>query len=664
MQTSSVPLFNNEPNQGADPPPQPPSLPLTVPLALSQSAKKSLDRGRRGILRRKIVPDDVYQPLSGAADETEKGLAGESPPDAGTGMTPSCIKRSSNFFKSYSTRVVSVAVLGSFLFGYNLGVMNSCNSLIALTFRWCGNQWQSDCYKSNLYQTTVNSIVFLGAVFGAGCCGGLLAWGRRRSLQLACVCFIVGGVIGFFATGLIELCLSRVISGFGMGLVTVITPVYISEMSNPSGRGTYGAMHQVMISIGIFLSIAIGLNLSPNLENDPNYKLDAYNSHWWRVMLGVNAVPSAIALFLFTCWCNAETPPWLLTHDKMEQATEVVMRIYDAQDLEQVESEMIDMMRAAEEAKGLAEINMSSALYDGFYRYPLLVGFSMAALQQLSGINVITSTSNEMFAKSGLPSNWVTWVSSAMQFANVVMSIITTTFVDTLGRRPLLLLGLGIEWGSMLPVGILRLLAEQYNIHLLPYHWLAWLSVAATVLFVLGFSFSLGPVVWIYLSEIYPVEIRGTALGYCGVINWLSALILVFGSKFLSVTASMNIFAVVCLVGFLMTYRWVLETKGTSIDDSPLSPRSARSESSLVQRSVSSVSLDDLRNRLRSARSSPNLADPFTAEDDTVEMTEESSSPIGLRLPGDHPPLPHAASVPAHVNVRAQRSAGGNPQGH
>uniref|UniRef100_A0A0G4I3A6 Hexose transporter 1 n=1 Tax=Chromera velia CCMP2878 TaxID=1169474 RepID=A0A0G4I3A6_9ALVE len=519
----------------------------------------------------------------------------------------------------FSSRVVTVAVMMSFEFGYNIAVMNVAAQPITLSFEWCGNAWNSQCHTASFRQSVINSIVFAGAVLGAFFAGPLMKRGRRFALQSACVCFIAGGAAAFLARNYWWLVISRTISGIGLGLVTVGTPVYISEMSADSDRGYYGTMHNTFIAVGILAAIAIGLPLTSNFDNDPHYVLDEFTAHWWRVMLGFIAVPATLGLICFTCICNSNTPHELVAASNVGDAAVIMGRIMQAEShlTKEVEDKVVEIMHATEESRDLHQVSLTSAIQDSFYRRALLIGYTLAALQQLSGINVITSTSNELFFNAGLSAARVTQVSTGMACANVLMSWGCSSLVGNLGRRPLLMYGLLIMALGAAPVGILRLLADNFHWSFLSKQVIGWVSVASSVIFVLSFAVSLGPVVWLYLSEIYPVEIRGKALGMCGVINWLSSFGIVFFAKFLNVTTSFNVFAGVCMVGFAFSWAYVIETKGTSIEDSPLTPRSGRSGSNLI-RSISSSSLVDpteIRSKVRQSSSSPDLKAKYKIKD-------------------------------------------------
>eukprot|EP00920_Eleutheroschizon_duboscqi_P039599 GHVT01095143.1.p1 GENE.GHVT01095143.1~~GHVT01095143.1.p1 ORF type:complete len:447 (+),score=88.16 GHVT01095143.1:918-2258(+) len=240
------------------------------------------------------------------------------------------------------------------------------------------------------------------------------------------------------------------------------------------------------------------------------------------------------------------SPPRLLPRvfsDQLERAYETTMRIYDTNAPDEVEQTMVDLKQAVEEARSLQGVKLSAAFSDNFYRFGILVGAALAALQQLSGINVIVSTSNDLFSRSGLSSSAVGYASTAMALSNVLVTLAAAPAVESWGRRKLLLLGLFGQAASMTPLATIHLVRAVYNVRLIQDSTLVLFSVVSTIAFVTFFAMALGPVVWLYLSEIYPQEIRPAALALCGVVNWMCALLFVFAAKFLPIYVAYVLFA-------------------------------------------------------------------------------------------------------------------------
>merc|ERR1719162_2537952 len=183
------------------------------------------------------------------------------------------------------------------------------------------------------------------------------------------------------------------------------------------------------------------------------------------------------------------------------------------------------------------------------------------------------------FKEGGIPASFLTMASTTMTTVNVGAAIFSSRVVDQWGRRKLLLVGSFCQAMAMLILAICVLPAVARYFSPVA---LGLVTVIAFSLFVVSFSAGLGAITWLYLSEIYPMGIRGAALSACGVVNWVSSFTVVFGGRFLTLHQSVKVFGLITTVGALGIFIWVVETKGCSMEDSPLTPRSGRSNCSLL----------------------------------------------------------------------------------
>jgi len=216
-----------------------------------------------------------------------------------------------------------------------------------------------------------------------------------------------------------------------------------------------------------------------------------------------------------------------------------------------------------------------------------MVGFFLASYQQLTGINALMAYSNGLFAQAGIPSNFLTLASVGMCVANVMVSVLSTKLVDRLGRRTLLLWGAGVQTMAMA--------AMLYLVNFLPSNLHGLGAFSFFSLFVVSWNYGLGAITWLWLSEVYPMEIRGPALSACGVIKWLSCFLVVLFARFLDLHSSCAVFGCVSGAGFFGMWLWVLETKCCDMEDSPMTPRSERSNSVLLGGAINSPRLNSPR---------------------------------------------------------------------
>jgi len=487
-------------------------------------------------------------------------------------------------------RVVAGAVVSSFLFGYSICVLNSCGDLIAVAFEWCGNEWQSDCIASRGSQGLVNASVYLGAALGALMSGRswLSALGSRWQLIISDVYYVAGALICSLSTGVGTLILGRFASGLGLGISAIAAPLLIAEISPRERRGVNAAMNGVFITMGILASIAFGIPQSPPPAG-PEERLVGLDEWYWRCLLGLPLVFACIQAAWFLWAYPVDAPSALVVRGELDLARRVLYRTYGLSASEELDADrkgqaalelqLKELREAADAARALPPIKVIQAMCDPFLRTAVFVGLALTAFSQLCGINGLMAYSNSLFAEAGITPQSLTLASTAMATANVAASLLSSRMVDHWGRRKLLMMG---SFCQTLSMALLSALLDKRS--------QAWLPAAATgpaavicfTVFVMNYSFGLGAVTWMYLSEIYPMEIRGPSLSACGVINWLCSAVVVFGTRLLSLTSACHIFGLICLFGFLGIWAWVVETKGCSMDDSPLTPKSKRASSPLL----------------------------------------------------------------------------------
>eukprot|EP00439_Symbiodinium_sp_Y106_P083711 s176_g24.t1 len=481
-----------------------------------------------------------------------------------------------------ATQAVYAGVIGSFLYGYMLCYLNSCMDFITLTFEWCKSSLVSDCLESRINSGLVNALLYLGAAAGALLLGRpfMSYQSSRQQLMISDLFFIAGGFFGAFATGIKCLLMSRMLSGIALGISAIAAPVYIAEVSPAEQRGLHAAKHGLYIAVGLLCAELIGLPQDP-----PGNGLTETNRWFWRVILGLPILAGGFQYVLMKFDLPIDPALYLVRQGQMEEARMMLYRTYglsapeSSAGLEQVrvtklELKLKDLAVVAAEAQAAKRITVVQALQDRYLRCSIMVGFFLASYQQLTGINALMAYSNGLFAQAGIPDNDLTLASVGMCIANVLVSVWSTQLVDNMGRRSLLLYGCITQ--------SLAMASMVYVVQFLP---LVVQGISAFVFFsffVVSWNFGLGAITWLWLSEIYPSEIRGPALSACGVIKWLSCFFVVLIARFLNLHSSCLLFGSVSALGVVGIYFWVLETKGCDMEDSPMTPRSERSSSSLL----------------------------------------------------------------------------------
>ncbi len=439
--------------------------------------------------------------------------------------------------------VAVVIMLAGLLFGYDQGVISGALTGI-----------KKDFSVGTLAIEIITSWVTLGALAGA-LVAGVLAdrLGRRKAVLWAALLFIVGAAIEALAPGLAVLVAGRLIVGFGVGVASVAAPLYAAEMAPAHLRGRFVSMYQLAITIGIFVAYLVDQFLS--------------SGDWWRLMLGLSAVPGA--LLLLAMWPLPDSPVWYERKGRRGDATDALTKVRPDEDV----AENLATIDA-----NLAESQASwREVFSPQWRAPLVIGVGLALFQQLTGINAVIYYADNIFAAAGFSSAGsqtaaTTWTIGAV---NVLLTFVAVAWVDKLGRRPLLLTGL-VGMGIAL---------STIAICFADLHHVTVNSAAATntpsdtgvimlgamMLFIGSFAFSLGPVVWTVINEIYPSSVRGRGVAVATAANWGAAWLVT--QFFLSLTdllgesGTFGLFAFMCAVAFVFVWRVLPETKGRTLDE-------------------------------------------------------------------------------------------------
>ncbi|CAE8611453.1 unnamed protein product [Polarella glacialis] len=491
---------------------------------------------------------------------------------------------------SIATQAVYNGVIGSFLYGYMLCCLNSCGGLLPVVFNWCNSDWQGDCLNSRINSGLINAILYLGAAAGALLTGRpFMARGARFQLIVSDWFFIVGGLVGACAMGFQCLLVSRILSGVGLGISAIAAPLYIAEVSPREVRGFHSAKHGLYIAVGLLAAEVIGIPQGPP-PTGPHDLLAGINSWYWRGILAFPAFLALLQVMLMQWALPIDPPSFLVQQGRIQDARRLLYKFYgitppspclegNAASLQnkavvKLELQIQDLATATAEAKAIKRITIAQAICDPFLRCSLCVGFFLASFQQLTGINALMAYSNGLFAEAGTPPQYLELASVTMCVANVLVSFLSTKLVDGWGRRTLLL------WGATAQA--ISMAAMIYLADFVPEQFRGLFCITCFSIFVVSFSAGLGAITWLWLSEIYPMEIRGPALSACGVVKWLSCFAVVLVSRFLNLRSSCILFGSVSAIGTVGMWLWIVETKGCSMEDSPMTPRSGRSNSTLM----------------------------------------------------------------------------------
>jgi MFS transporter, SP family, galactose:H+ symporter len=437
-----------------------------------------------------------------------------------------------------------VIMLAGVLFGYDQGVISGALDGI-----------KKDFHVSTFLLEVITSWVTLGAMGGALVAGGLAdRVGRRTTILLASILFTIGALIEAFAPGSYVLVVGRLVVGFGVGVASVAAPLYAAEMAPTRLRGRFVSLYQLAITIGIFIAYLIDYILS--------------HGSGWRAMLGVSAVPAI--LLVVAIWPLSDSPRWYLKAGRRADAEHALRKVQDTDDV----TAEIDGIQAVvdEDAKSAATWG---TVFATRWRRPLLIGVMLAVLQQLTGINAIIYYANQIFAAAGFtsPDSQSLATLWAVGAVNVVATFVAVAWVDRFGRKPLLFIGTTGMGISLVVVGAMFLRLS----HVTPGSTSTTtttgeglITLVALVVFIACFAFSLGPIVWTIINEIFPSHVRGKAVAVATAANWFAAwLVAQFFLTLVSLITATGVFwtfAGFCAVTYWFVRRFVPETKGKTLE--------------------------------------------------------------------------------------------------
>ncbi|BDA46904.1 Plastidic glucose transporter 4 [Coccomyxa sp. Obi] len=449
---------------------------------------------------------------------------------------------------------VCFALLGSYQFGYHLGILNTA-------LYWVTKDLGLDFTSQG---AVVVSAVVVGAVVGSLFAGQAAdSMGPKKALLINNAWLVAGTLLCAAAPGgYWGLLTGRALAGIGAGAASLYVPRYISEVAPISIRGALATLNQAFICVGILVAYLVGL---PYRHNEPQTVVVA--SHlvsWWRIMFLFGVVPAILQAvgLLFT----PESPVWL--HWKGRGATAryneyrllgSLWREEGEVDADEPNVEEPLQPREAAEEQSTTEGGWG-ALLKRRYRRIMILASALPILQQASGINTVVFYSSDVFAKAGLESPVLG--SIIVGSVNVAGTMLAATLMDRAGRRQLLLTS-----HIVMAVCLFALAVSTY----LPLSALVEgvVSLVAVMGFVLGFSMGSGPIPWVYLPEVLPNEIKGAAAALCTSLNWLSNLIV--GLTFPAMLALLHlggaylVYAGLNVLGAIFVAALMVETKQRSL---------------------------------------------------------------------------------------------------
>jgi len=427
--------------------------------------------------------------------------------------------------------VSAIAALAGLLFGFDTGIISG-----ALLFI------EKDFVISTEMKEFIVSSVLLGAM-SASLFSGYLTdrFGRRRLMLVISGLFITGTAIASFAPNVSEILVGRLIIGLAIGIGSYTAPLYIAEIAPFELRGGLVSLNQLAITLGILCSYIINY-IFTNIEGS------------WRWMFSIGLVPAILlALGMFFL---PESPRWLIKQNKIDKATQTLKRLRNTQHVNQ---EITDIQ------KSLARKNTTfREIFSPWVLPVLFLGAMLGFIQQVTGINTIIYYAPTIFQLAGfhdVSSSILATVGIGV--VNVLSTIFAIFYLDKLGRRPLLLSGLIGMFFSL--AGLSLAFYHGANLSVL-----RWLAMGCTFSFIICFAFSLGAILWLVVSEIFPLEVRGIAMGVAVFSCWFWNFVV--SASFLTLLNNLGpsktflLYAGMCAISFIFCYYKTPETNGVTLE--------------------------------------------------------------------------------------------------
>lgn len=446
---------------------------------------------------------------------------------------------------TYLILIACSGAIGGLLFGYDTAVISGAIGFLKEHFKLAADMtgWAA-------------SSLLIGCMIGA-LVGGPLGdrFGRKPMLMVCAGVFALSGLGSAVAPDLAAYTWSRLVGGMGIGAVSVLSPLYIAEISPEKSRGRFVSLYQLAIVVGILVSFFINMLIQRYGADQPQVVNGAVTESWnaaygWRWMLGVLAMPSVIfGLLLLPL---PESPRWLMKRGLRSKAEVILTRIGGSEtanhELTQIEESLS------------AESGKLSELFHGGFGKAMLIGCLLAIFQQVGGINAIMYYGPELFKVAGTENTQAFVSTVVIGLTNVLATFGAIALIDRIGRKTLLIIGVSIQVLALAAVGTL------YHLHGNPI-----LLLASILLFIVGFASSSGAVTWVIISEIFPTRVRGQAMGIAVLVLWAADYLVSQSFPMLvegiGPANTFYCYAGCAFIGLVYTILAVPETKGQTLEE-------------------------------------------------------------------------------------------------
>ena len=456
-----------------------------------------------------------------------------------------------NFNFGYLLFLSIIAAMGGFLFGYDEAVISGTISDVSTQFAL--DKMAEGWFVGSALVGAIIGVLFAGALGDKA--------GRKNTMIISAVLFCVSMIGCALSGSFTELVTYRIVGGVGIGVASIVCPLYISEISVAQHRGLLVSLYQLAVTIGVVGAYIMNNYLLVYSQSESGAELTGmlntvFVSEVWRGMLGMGFLPSFI--FLVAVLFIPESPRWLITRDKLSSAESIFSRIYtDPAEIQR----QIAATREVCDTKESSEIKM---LFQPGIFTALIIGVCIAILGQFMGVNAVLYYGPEIFKSAGLPSDDALFYQVLVGLANMLTTVLAMFIIDKVGRKSLVYYGVS---GMIISL----LLIAFYFV------WGASLGLSSVfllvffMLYIICCAGSICAVVWVILSEMYPIKVRAMAMSVAGLSLWIGTYLIGQLTPWLlaniTPAGTFLLFAVMCVPYMLIMWKLVPETTGKSLEE-------------------------------------------------------------------------------------------------
>ncbi len=440
-----------------------------------------------------------------------------------------------------------VAAIGGLLYGYDTAVISG-------TIDQVTEQFHLDVLQQGWYV----GCALIGSICGVACAGFLSDYlGRKPAMFISAILFTMSSIGCALSPTFGELVIFRIIGGVGMGVVSIVAPMYISEVAITQYRGRMVSLYQLAITVGFLVAYFANyllLNISLTSQFSNSVMQQVFVSEVWRAMLGMEAVPNL--LFLFTLFLIPESPRWLIVKKKENRAERILSTIYT------LKKDIQQQIIATKELLSSATKSEWRTLFKPGIFKAVIIGVCIALLGQFMGVNAVLYYGPSIFKEAGMDNPLFCQV--LVGVVNTVTTVIAMLIIDKVGRKKLIYYGVSGMIVSLILIAFY--FAERETIQLSVYFMLTFF-----LFYVFCCAISICAVVFVLLSEMYPNNVRGLAMSIAGFALWTGTYLIGQLTPWLlsnlQPCGTFILFAIMCVPYMLIMWKLVPETTGKSLEE-------------------------------------------------------------------------------------------------